>query len=148
MEPVGEVERRDRRDPQIRIAFALVKGERPEWTVQKLTELGVDRITPIATARAVVKWEGDKAERHVERLARVAREAAMQSRQRWLPVVDAITPFDSVAGEVTTALALPRGAPPSLDYPTVLIGPEGGWSGGGSGERRGARRPRFRGAAE
>ena len=26
------------------------------------------------------------------------------------------------------ALADPGGRPPSLDYPTVLVGPEGGWS--------------------
>ena len=31
-------------DPPITIAFALVKGDRPEYVVQKLTELGVDRI--------------------------------------------------------------------------------------------------------
>ena len=32
------------RRPSITVAFAPVKGDRPEWVVQKLTELGVDRI--------------------------------------------------------------------------------------------------------
>ena len=48
--------------PEITIAFALVKGERPEWVVQKLTEVGVDRIVPFVAERSVVQWddgEGD-----------------------------------------------------------------------------------------
>ncbi len=44
--------------PPITLAFAPVKGDRPEWVVQKLTELGVDRIVPVRTARSVVRWEG------------------------------------------------------------------------------------------
>ena len=41
--------------PMITIAFALVKGDRPEFVVQKLTELGVDRIVPFVAARSVVR---------------------------------------------------------------------------------------------
>ena len=55
--------------------------------MQKLTELGVDRIVPFVAERSVVRWDADKADRNVERLRRVAREAAMQSRRTWLPEV-------------------------------------------------------------
>src|SRR5688572_17341929 len=83
--------------PAITIAFAITKGERPELAVQKLTELGADRIVPFAAARSVARWDGDRALKHVERLRRVAREASMQSRRSWLPeVLDAAT-FASVA---------------------------------------------------
>ena len=41
------------------MAFAPAKGDRPEWVVQKLTELGIDRIVPLAAARSVVRWDGD-----------------------------------------------------------------------------------------
>jgi 16S rRNA U1498 N3-methylase RsmE len=34
-----------------------VKGERPELVVQKLTELGVDRVVPFVAGRSVVRWE-------------------------------------------------------------------------------------------
>ena len=34
--------------PELTVAFAPTKGDRPEWVVQKLTELGVDRIVPAA----------------------------------------------------------------------------------------------------
>ena len=49
--------------PEVTVAFAPTKGDRPEWVVQKLTELGVDRIVPLRTARSVVRWEGDRAAR-------------------------------------------------------------------------------------
>jgi 16S rRNA (uracil1498-N3)-methyltransferase len=106
----------------------LVKGERPEWVVQKLTEVGVDRIVPFVADRSVVQWDADKAARHHGRLLTVAREAAMQSRRSWLPHVEQITTFADAAGRAGAALADRSGAPPSLDHPVLLVGPEGGWS--------------------
>ena len=127
VEPAGEVEHVPRPAPPITVGVALLKGDRPEWVVQKLTELGVDRIVPLATARTVVRWEGAKAARHVERLRRVAREAAMQSRRAWLPEVADVSGLPELAGP-GVALAEPGGAPLSLAHPTVLVGPEGGWA--------------------
>lgn len=126
--PAGEVERVAPPLPPITVAFAPVKGDRPEWVVQKLTEVGVDRIVVLATARSVVRWEGDRAAKHIERLGRVAREAAMQSRRVWLPQVEGVVAFGEAVGGGGVALAEPGGAPPSLDRPVVLVGPEGGWS--------------------
>lgn len=122
---VGGVEREPRPFPQVTVAFALVKGSRPEWAVQKLTEVGVDRIVPLLAARSVVRRpEGSG---HFSRLRRVAREAAVQSRRTWLPVIDDIATFDAVAAEPGAALAHPGGRPPSLDQTVLLVGPEGGW---------------------
>lgn len=109
------------------MAFAVVKGQRPEWAVQKLTEIGVDRIVPLLSARSVVRWPTGEAGGHVARLRRVAREAAMQSRRVWLPVVGGVTPFEAMAAEPGAALAHPGAGPPALDHPAVLVGPEGGW---------------------
>ena len=114
--------------PQLTIAFALVKGERPEWVVQKLTEVGVDRIVPFVAERSVVRWQRAKAERNHDRLQQIAREAAMQSRRVWLPAVEPVTTFDDLAVKPGTAMAERGGPPPSLDNLTVLVGPEGGWS--------------------
>ena len=127
LEPVGEVETVPRPQPQVTVAFAVVKGQRPEWAVQKLTEIGVDRIVPLLSARSVVRWPAGEAGAQVVRLRRVAREASMQSRRVWLPAVDVVTPFAAIAAEPGAAVAHPGGAPPSLDNPLVLIGPEGGW---------------------
>lgn len=113
-------------EPTLTIGFALVKGERPELVVQKLTELGIDRIVPFVARRSVVRWDGDRADRNVARLRRVAREAAMQCRRVYLPIVEAVVPFDQLLG-ADVALAQQFGPGPSLARTTVLIGPEGGW---------------------
>jgi 16S rRNA (uracil1498-N3)-methyltransferase len=123
---VTDVVRDARPHPQVTVAFAPVKGDRPEWAVQKLTEIGVDRIVPLVAARSVVRWTAGGGQ--VDRWRRVAREAAMQSRRTWLPVVDDVTGLASLlVDEPGAALAHPGGRPPSLDRPLVLVGPEGGW---------------------
>lgn len=135
LEPTGAVLQEAPPRPAVTVMFALTKGDRPEWTVQKLTEAGVDRIVPMVTARTVVRWEADKAARQIARLQAVAHAAAMQSRRAWLPVVGELASFDEVvsAGAALTgrhgpmAMAHPGGVPPSLAQPTLLIGPEGGW---------------------
>ncbi|WP_419850289.1 16S rRNA (uracil(1498)-N(3))-methyltransferase [Candidatus Poriferisocius sp.] len=128
VEPVGEVVFVEAAQPPLTIGFALIKGGRPELVVQKLTELGVDAIVPFTAEHSVVRWEADRATRHTERLRRVAREAAMQSRQVRLPEIGEPTDFATLATYPGAIRADITGNAPSLDHPTVLIGPEGGWS--------------------
>jgi 16S rRNA (uracil1498-N3)-methyltransferase len=128
----GALQRTERPEPALTVGFALVKGDRPELVVQKLTELGIDRIVPFVAERTVVRWDAAKTERQLARLAVIAREAAMQSRRTWLPEVTPVLDFAAAAALPGAALADPQGDPPSLDHPVVLVGPEGGW---GDGER-------------
>lgn len=128
LDPTGAVQHVPMAAPVITIAFAVTKGERPELVVQKLTELGIDRISPFHARRSVARWEGERAVRHVERLRRVAREASAQSRRAWLPVVTELVDLAELLGTPGTALADPGGDPPSLAAPTVVIGPEGGFA--------------------
>jgi 16S rRNA (uracil1498-N3)-methyltransferase len=114
--------------PSVTIAFALVKGERPELIIQKLTELGVDRIVPFVARRSVVRPDTERQARQHERWARVAREAAMQSRRSRLPEIAPVTTFDDALALPGAVAADRFGRPPSLAHPTVLIGPEGGWA--------------------
>jgi 16S rRNA (uracil1498-N3)-methyltransferase len=126
-QPTGELVYSDHPVPTIGVAFALVKGAKPELVVQKLTELGVDWICPFEAARSVVRWDEGKAEAAQARLNKVAREAAMQSRQPWLPMVEPVVPFAAVAGIEGACLAERGGEAPSLHDPVILVGPEGGW---------------------
>ena len=128
LEVIGPVERVPRPLPELTVAFALVKGQRPEWVTQKLTELGVDRIVPFVAARSVVRWDSSRVARNHDRLSTVAREAAMQSRRCWLPVVEAAADFAEIAGRAGSRLAERSGAPISADDTLLLVGPEGGWS--------------------
>ena len=116
-----------RATPSISIAFALTKGDKPELVVQKLTELGVDRIVPFFAERSVVRWDDARAQRNLERLRRVAREAAMQSRRINLPVLTDVASVASI-GAQGFVRADRGGEPLSLRSPSVAIGPEGGWS--------------------
>ena len=126
LEPDGPILYDEPLAPTVAIGFVVTKGGRPEWVVQKLTELGVDRILPLSSSRSVVRWDPSRAERNVERLRRIAREAAMQSRRNHLPQVSDLVSFADVA-VAGTALAEVGGKAPSLEHPLVLVGPEGGW---------------------
>jgi len=128
LDPDGEVVRDLPPDPLLTVAFALTKGERPELAVQKLTELGVDRIVPFPASRSVVVWDGERAHRHLARLRRVAREAAVQSRRSRLPEVSDLVSLASLLEEPGAVVADPSGGPPSLATPTIVVGPEGGFS--------------------
>lgn len=128
LEPDGEIQRDPAPEPGITVAFAVVKGGRPELIVQKLTEIGVDRIVPFVAERSIVRWDGGKVDRQTARLRRVAREAAMQCRRTWWPQIDELAQFQQVIALPGAAAADRGGGPPTLATPSVIIGPEGGWS--------------------
>lgn len=74
--------------------FACVtKGARWDWTLEKATELGVDRIVPVISARTIVRVGA--AERSVkrERWTRIVEEAGRQSDAAFLPEVADIVDF-------------------------------------------------------
>lgn len=128
IEPAGEIVEVEAPRPPLSVGIALTKGNRPELAVQKLTELGIERILPFVGARSVVRWEGPRAQRHLQRLRRVAREAAMQSGRVRLPVVEDVTDFADVAGRPGAALTQMGGEAPTLAHTSLLVGPEGGWA--------------------
>ncbi len=111
------------------IAFAPVKGEKPELIVQKLTELGIDEIIPLApTARSVVRWDAAKSEKQTDRLQRVANEASMQSRRVWLPMVHPVTQLADLVSRTEVAFAEPGGIEVTAAHRTIVVGPEGGFT--------------------
>jgi 16S rRNA (uracil1498-N3)-methyltransferase len=119
--------------PRLTIACSLTKGQKPELVVQKLTELGVDRILLVEAARSVVHWDDAKAAAAFSRFERVAREATMQSRRARVPVIEGpLVPADlcrasglvvaAADGDPVDAVALP----PDGEW-VVAVGPEGGF---------------------
>jgi len=130
---LGGVHRMVRATPEITVGVALAKGSRTEWMVQKLTEVGVDRIVLLATDRGVVRWPAGEESRRLGRLEAVVRAAASQSRRVWLPGVVAPVAVAAVGGpggvvQGPVAACEPGGGPLSLAHPTVLVGPEGGFT--------------------
>ena len=76
-----------RSDRVLTIAVAPPKGDRLDWLVAKCTELGIDQIVLVEAEHSVVRWAGERVERQVARLRRIAAEASMQSRRVWLPEI-------------------------------------------------------------
>ncbi len=129
----GEPETEPTLAPRLGVAFALTKAARPEQVAAHLTELGVERIVPMHSRRAVVRWEGDRASVATARLRRVVREAAMQCRRARLPVVEDPVPLDALCRHPGLVVAHSGGrGPEALDAPSggawlLLVGPEGGF---------------------
>lgn len=136
----GEVRFEPTSTPLLAVAFAPAKGARLEATTRHLTELGVDRIVPLATERGVVRWEPARAGRGLDRLGRIAREAAMQARRARVPRVDPVAGVADVAGHPglvvgdhdapdADARAAPEfSAPASASEWLAVVGPEGGFT--------------------
>ena len=74
----------------VTIAVGLSKGDKLDWIVQKATELGVSEIIPLSMTRNVVKWTGDKADKKIERLQKIAEEASEQSHRLKVPRVTSV----------------------------------------------------------
>ncbi len=112
----------------VRIAAAITKRDTFEWMVQKVTELGVTRITPLLTDRTI------KLGVNLERLSAIAREAAEQSGQVFLPVIDEPMTIESLLEEEHAGFWCDMGATTSSAVLAdaancvIAIGPEGGWS--------------------
>lgn len=128
LRPVGDVVHEPAPRTAV-IATAVPKGDRLEWMVQKLTELGATEIVLVDCARSVVRWDAARAAKQLTRLERVVREAACQSRRVWLPALTGPVPFAEAAARPGMALADPDGdGPVTADVDGLLVGPEGGFT--------------------
>lgn len=127
LEPLSDVITVPRVSPEVTVGFTPVKGDRPEWVVQKLVEIGVDRVMVLRSERSVVVWEGPRADRAILRLSKVAEQAAAQSRRAWIPDVVGVSAIADFARSQPVLLAERGGGRPQLGMP-LCIGPEGGWT--------------------
>ena len=77
--------------PELPLAVTLAVGvptnERMDALVEKATELGVAAIQPLWTERAVLRLDGERAERRRAHWQAVAVAASEQSGRAWVPVV-------------------------------------------------------------
>lgn len=79
---------------KITVAIAPTKNnDRMEWLVEKLVEIGIDRIVPLRCRRS------ERKDINVERLERVAVAAMKQSLKATLPEINTTTAFDDFISE-------------------------------------------------
>lgn len=124
----------------ITLAQGIPKGDKMEWIVKTVTELGVTRVVPLLTERTIVRLEPGRWRDRARRWQRVAREAAKQCGRAVIPTVEAPRPIQEFteadwAADLRLTLweAERRGLSEILDAlsgtPTsalLVVGPEGG----------------------
>lgn len=137
----GEKSSRERESPlSIHLVQAISRGERMDFVVQKATELGVVRVTPVMSEFSVVKLDGSKRAKRARHWRRIAESACEQSGRNRVPEIGAPCTFDEWLQSLTAdearlrlvlqpsasaALAGIEATPAAID---LLIGPEGGLS--------------------
>lgn len=120
------------------LLLSIVKFDMFEWAIEKATELGVNRIVPLAAARSE-KGLLAAAEKRAERWNKLLFEASQQSRRVKLPAIDLVQKpakaFSDADAELKVMLSERVGARglravlegrPTKSV-TLAVGPEGGW---------------------
>lgn len=137
---IGKQNARDAESPlAIDLIQGIARGDRMDIVVQKATELGVRRISPVIAEFTVMRLDSGKAEKRAAHWARIAASACEQCGRNVPPIIDIPQAFrDRLANAEsngTTRLVLRPGAERTLNSSTasvnrleLLIGPEGGLS--------------------
>lgn len=127
----------------INIYQAIGKGNKMDLIIQKCTELGINKITPILTKRVIVKLSEEKLKNRKERYERISLEASKQSKRQNIPIIgDIISINDIKSKNLNNSVSLV--AYENEDFKTtklkeilknldkkninIFIGPEGGWT--------------------
>ena len=127
---------------QVHLAVGMPANERMDWLVEKATELGVHRITPLMTERSVIRLTGERAEKKQAHWQAVAASASEQCGRNRVPVIDMPERLDAwlarqnaqadvVHGVLslhasTQPLTTMRGGAVAAKTWVLLNGPEGG----------------------
>jgi 16S rRNA (uracil1498-N3)-methyltransferase len=115
----------------------ISRGERMDLIVQKATELGIERLVPIAAEHGIVRLDPIQGIRRVEHWQSIAISACEQCGRNRVPHIDPVVTLakalEALPAEGARLLLDPEGAMTLATVPvagaaTVLIGPEGGWS--------------------
>jgi 16S rRNA (uracil1498-N3)-methyltransferase len=122
----------------VHLLMAVFKFDHMEWGMEKATELGVARITPVI-ARRTEKHLAQAAAKRVERWRRIVREASQQSRRSDVPEVDDPVTLKVALGMVSAERklllaeteqenSLKAALVGEVASVALAIGPEGGWA--------------------
>ena len=126
------------------LGLSIIRFERMEWAIEKLTELGVAAIIPLTTQRSE-KHLVRAATKRCERWRKISRESAQQSRRSQVPEIsDPMSVKDCIAESGNalrylfseqersrslweSLMTTDRDVTPSTKI-YAAIGPEGGWT--------------------
>lgn len=127
----------DRQSPlQLELAIGVSRGERMDWVLQKATELGATKITPLLTERTEVKLNNERSDKKLEHWQQIIVSACEQCQRNLLPELSKPVAIDEWLAQCNAELKFVlhhrdnQGLPASQNISSValLIGPEGGLS--------------------
>ncbi len=132
-------QRAETRTLNLSIACAIPKHSRMDDIIDKLTQLGIDRIIPMETEHVVVRLSDSQKLERLSRWRKIAQSAAEQSQRHVLPVIEPITGLaqviaQSIVYDLKLMPTLPGTKPLKEALSSkksnimVLIGPEGDFS--------------------
>lgn len=118
------------------LAIGISRGERMDWVLQKATELGVTRITPLFTERTEVRLQGDRLEKKMQHWRQITLSACEQCQRNVPPQLLPAQEIGSFLPQTDAGLKLVlhhRSDQALYQLPkpsavTLLVGPEGGLS--------------------
>jgi len=125
---------------RLTLAQSLIKGDKFDWVIQKVTELGVTRIVPLVTDHSDIKRAEERAEQRLERWRRISLEALKQCGRRKLVEICEPAPFDDFCGSAAQSARLifsERGGQSlrevsaklqDINQLSLCVASEGGWS--------------------
>ena len=87
IEIINEIEENNELDIDVTIAIGMVKEQKFDLILQKLTELGVKEIIPLIMERSIVKLDNSKINKKLERWNLICKEASEQSKRNIVPKV-------------------------------------------------------------
>ncbi len=119
---------------QLELAIGVSRGERMDWVLQKATELGATKITPLLTMRTEVKLAGERADKKMEHWQQIIISACEQSQRNILPELAQPIAINEWIMQCEAELkfvlhhrdnqGLPKNT--TCNQVALLIGPEGG----------------------
>ena len=91
---------------KITLIYALSKGDKNEFVIQKATELGVSKIVLVSSRRSVVKMSQDDFDKKKIRYQKIIKEASEQSKRNVLPEIVGLYSLDKLPKEVMSNINL------------------------------------------
>ena len=125
---------------ELTVAVALVKEQKMDLILQKLTELGVSRIIPVSMERSIVKLDKERFNKKKVRWESICKEASEQSKRTNIPIIEDIKSIKDLTKKDTDLklVASTKEKEKLLNYYLqsiedcakiiMVIGPEGGIS--------------------
>lgn len=84
---------------ELTVAVALVKEQKMDLILQKLTELGVSRIIPVSMERSIVKLDKERFNKKKVRWESICKEASEQFKRTNIPIIEDIKSIKDLTKE-------------------------------------------------